>query len=657
MHSNQPRDDPKYFPDETVARNCADCLFLTFVTLRHFAICGTKFHPAGLADQILLPNLCLADSLSPLIVMAAPKGGTKNVAAKPSRPADAMTPMSPEQAVRHVVANEPAFAVTSVNIRGVTFKAFKNIPPTVPALMAAGWERQGNGALEYLVYEDERLTYAQFCENVHRLSHAMRDDLGLAEGDRIAIAMRNYPELLTMVLAISSIGATVVFLNAWWTTEELEYALKDSQAKVVFADAPRIKRLSAIKESLGLCLVGVRDGEAHGDHTFTRMKNGAERSDPVVVSIDTDDDFAVMYSSGTTGHPKGVVQTHRGAVNAVFSWLMQSVIAPLVTPPEPGAPETPRPSALVVTPLFHVTATHPLFLLSLPAGAKITLMHKWDPEKAVRLMKDNDITRFLGVPTQSAELMIAAEHMGETLPLMDYLGSGGAKRPAAQVAQLAEAFPNAGIATGWGMTETNALGIGMIGDDYKLRPESAGKLHPPVQELRILDDAGTEVPNGTLGEITVKSPANMRCYLNKPEATAETMQNGWLRTGDLGVVDTEGYVTILDRKKNIIIRGGENIACLDVEGALHRLPQVLEACAFSVPDDRLGESVGVMVQLADGKTLTQSQMADSLTGHLAKFKIPQHLWVQSTPLMRGATDKIDRRGLRTACLDTMEKRV
>jgi long-chain acyl-CoA synthetase len=572
------------------------------------------------------------------------------------RSPNAMNAMTPEEAVRHVVSTEPAFAVGPADIRGVTFKAFKNIPPTVPALLAAGWERHGNGALEYLVYEDDRLTYAQFTENVHRMAHAMRDDLGLGQGDRIGIAMRNYPELLTMVLAISSIGATVVFLNAWWTTEELEYALDDSKARVVFADGPRAKRLAPIKDALGLRIVGVRDGEALGDHAFTAMKGGAKQADPVIVSIDTDDDFAVMYSSGTTGKPKGVVQTHRGAVNAVFSWLMQSVIVPLVTPPEPDAPEPPRPSALVVTPLFHVTATHPLFLLSLPAGAKITLMHKWDAEEAVRLMKENSITRFLGVPTQSAELMMAAKRMGESLPLMDYLGSGGAKRPAAQVAQLAETFPNAGIATGWGMTETNALGIGMIGDDYTQRPESAGKLHPPVQELRMLDDAGNDVPNGTLGEITIKSPANMRCYLNKPEATAETMQDGWLRTGDLGVLNDDGYVTILDRKKNIIIRGGENIACLDVEGALHRLPQVLEACAFSVPDDRLGESVGAVVQVAEGATLSQQEMAGALAGHLAKFKIPQHVWVQSGPILRGATDKIDRRGLRTACLDSMEAR-
>ncbi|MBR9653282.1 class I adenylate-forming enzyme family protein [Thalassovita aquimarina] len=565
-----------------------------------------------------------------------------------------MTGTTPEEAVQHVLSTDPTFAVELTEVRGVTYKAFKNIPPTVPDLLAAGWARHGDGALEYLVYENERLTYAQFTENVHRMAHALRDNLGLGRGDRVAIAMRNYPEFLVTMLAISSIGATVVFLNAWWTTEELHYALSDSEAKVVFADGPRAQRLEPLKQTLGLTIVGVRDAEGHADRDFSDLLSGASRADAAEVSIDTDDDFAVMYSSGTTGHPKGVVQTHRGAVNAVFSWLMQSVVAPLVTPPEPGAPEPPRPSALVVTPLFHVTATHPLFLLSLPAGAKITLMHKWDAEKAVRLILEHDITRFLGVPTQSAELMMAARQMGETLPLLDYLGSGGAKRPGAQVAQLAETFPNAGIATGWGMTETNALGIGMIGDDYIKRPESAGKLHPPVQELKILDDAGNEVAVGELGEITVKSPANMRCYLNKPEATAETIQDGWLRSGDLGVIDEEGYVTILDRKKNIVIRGGENIACLDVEGALHKVPQVLEACAFSIPDERLGETVGAAVQLREGTMLSHAQMTQALEGHLATFKMPTHLWCQYTPLMRGATDKIDRRGVRSICLKKLE---
>jgi len=560
-----------------------------------------------------------------------------------------MNTMTPEAAVAHVISTNPTFAIAPTVIRGVTYKAFQNVPGTIPMLMHAGMAQHEGGAADYLLYEGERWTYGAFCAEVRRVAQVLRGRFGIGQGDRVAIAMRNYPELLTLVLGISSTGATVVFVNAWWTTEELDYALRDSAAKVVCADGPRMERLLPLQAELGLTLIGVRDGEGLADYRYDELQKAA--SDALLeVAIDTDDDFADMYSSGTTGHPKGVVQTHRSAVSAVFSWLMQAVIAPLVTPPEPGAPEPLRPSALVVTPLFHVTATHPLFLLSLIAGARITLMHKWDPNEAVRLIETEKITRFLGVPTQSAELMQAARAEGTQLKTLDYLGSGGAKRPGAQVAALAQTFPNAGIATGWGMTETNALGIGMIGEEYLARPESAGKLHPPVQELRLLDDDGEDVPLGTLGEITVKSPANMRCYLNKPEDTAETMQDGWLRTGDLAVMDAEGYVTILDRKKNIIIRGGENIACLDVEGALHRLPDVVEACAFSVPDARLGEVVGACVQVRAGAQLSHAQMIQALDGHIAKFKMPMALWTQHAPLMRGATDKIDRRGLRAACL-------
>ncbi|MBU2980493.1 acyl--CoA ligase [Lentibacter algarum] len=568
-----------------------------------------------------------------------------------------MTAMTLEAAANHVISTNPVFEVHSVEVRGVTVKAFKNIPQTVPALLAAGWAAHSDGTLEYLAYENESQTYAEFTATVHRAAAAMRDELGVRQGDRVAIAMRNYPELLALVLAISELGAVVVFVNALWTTQELEFALRDSRAKVVFADGPRMQRILPLRETLGLTLAGVRDAHDMTNHNYKTLVKNAKSDNAPEAEIATDDDFAVMYSSGTTGNPKGVVQTHRGAVNAVFSWLMQSVMAPLAAPPEPGAPDAPRPSALIVTPLFHVTATHPLFLLSLPAGAKITLMHKWDPEEAVRLIRDNNITRFLGVPTQSAELMEVALRLGETLPTMDYLGAGGAKRPAAQVARLSKAFPNAGIATGWGMTETNALGIGMIGDDYKARPESAGKLHPPLQELKILGDDGAELPLGELGEITVKSPANMRCYLNQPEATAEVLQDGWLRTGDLGVLDAEGYVTILDRKKNIIIRGGENIACLDVEGALHGHPDVLEAVAFSVPDERLGEVVGAALHLREGAATTLEEMLEFLDGTLAKYKLPAHLWTQHQSFPRAATDKSDRRAIRTACLNNQEATV
>lgn len=564
-----------------------------------------------------------------------------------------MTAMTLDEAIAHVTTTNPTFEVCTETIHGVETRVFRNVPPNLRALLQASHDPQGSGAAEYLVYGDERWTYEEFCRDIRKLSHALRHDLGIGKGDPVAIASRNCPEFTIAMMAIASVGAVAVLLNAWWTTEELDYALKDSGARCIFSDGPRVERFGPLVDTYDLTLIGMRDGDGMTAQGYTALCRNSHAADWPDVAIDPEDDFAIMYSSGTTGDPKGVVLTHRGAINSVFSWLMQAAIAPLIDPPAADAPPAPRPCVLIVTPLFHVTASHPMFLLSLPAGAKVVLMSKWDAVEAAKIIEAEAVTRFLGVPTQCADLLDAANRLGTSLETLDFLGSGGAKRPAAQVSELAQRFPRAQVATGWGMTETNALGIGLGGAEYEAHPDAAGRPYPPLQDLKIVDDDGVELPVGSVGEIAIKGPNVMRCYLNKPEATAEVLRDGWLYSGDLGYVDATGIVTIVDRKKNIIIRGGENISCLDVEGALHHHPAVAEACVFPVPHARLGEVVGAGIQLRPGFDATEQELSSWLDQRIARFKIPEHYWIGHDPLPRGATDKTDRRVLARDCLQRL----
>ena len=265
-----------------------------------------------------------------------------------------------QKAVEDIIETNKTFELSTAVIRNVEYTVFKNVPLTLPDMLRQSSAAHDHGNADYLVYQDERWTYDEFCTDVKRAAWYMQRDLNVAKGVRVAIAMRNYPDLLISKMAIASLGATVVFLNAWWTTQELDYALSDSGAKIVFVDGPRAKRLKPLQSSHGVNIVGVREAASDFASGYTAEMAGPVDQDWPRADIDVDDDFAIMYSSGTTGHPKGVVQTHRGAISAVYTWLMQTPLAELLTPAsDPPVPQPLRPAILVVSPLFHVTATHP----------------------------------------------------------------------------------------------------------------------------------------------------------------------------------------------------------------------------------------------------------------------------------------------------------
>jgi acyl-CoA synthetase (AMP-forming)/AMP-acid ligase II len=555
--------------------------------------------------------------------------------------------MTRDEAISHLLENDRRFQTTTATIRGEVFTVFKNAPASVGELLQSGMEARGSGETPYLLFEGERWTYGQFCDEAFALAHALHARFDVKPGDRVGLCSRNCPEMLFGIMAIALLGGTVVFLNSWWTTSELDVAIKDSDVKLILADVQRCERLLPLKDTRDLTLVCYRDEAPNGALPYAKLMENKDKTLSLPVKVDTDSDFAIMYTSGSSGTPKGVILTHRGAVSASFSGTMLDEIAYLINP----QPELPNHHLMIVTPLFHVTATHPCFLWSVVAGAQITVFPKWDAEKAVTTIRDEDITRIIGVPTQSADLLQAAQRMGESLPSLATINSGGAKRPEAQVGALAEAFPAARIGSGYGLTETNALGMLVAGPDYVERPATCGRLIPPLQEMRFLDDDGNDVPHGEVGELVLRGPNLMRGYLNKPEATAEVLQNGWFHTGDLARVDEDGFVYIVDRKKDIIIRGGENIACLEVDGALHLHPDVAEASVFSMPDDRLGEIVGAGIWRKPDCQTSADEITAFLKDRLAHFKIPARIWFLDGPLPRTATAKIDRRALRAQCLN------
>ena len=560
-----------------------------------------------------------------------------------------MTSSSLEEAINLLTQESSPFAVTEAVVNGLSLPVFAKAPKSLAALLQQSAEEFSDR--ELLVFETERLSYGEFARRVSRFAQVLSKDFGVSKGDRVAIAMRNYPEYVITLLAAASLGAVAVHMNAWWTAHELAYGFEDSGARLAVVDDARAERLQDTASKLGVTVIHVRPQDAvHHDFDtlITQYPDAVFHPD----MTDPDDDFSIMYTSGSTGHPKGVILTHRSVITALWSWLMILPTYEAMGYPIPAPTDnTGQPlgqSNLVTVPFFHISGTNSCFLLTLAAGGKVVLMPRWDPALAVDLIESEQITRFWGVPTMSADILEAAAASGASLSSLNSIDAGGAKRPPSQVGKIAQQFKQASPATGFGMTETNALGLRLSGKDYIDHPGAAGLLIPPVQTLKIVADDGSDAKTGAVGELALKSAANMRGYLNKPEQTRDALREGWMFTGDLAYQDAEGLVYIVGRKKDMIIRGGENIACPEVEGALHQIEGILEASVFSIPHERLGEAVGAAVYASATPSLFELQAALEQT--LARFKIPEKIWFYPEPLPRGATEKIDKRGIREACL-------
>jgi len=538
-------------------------------------------------------------------------------------------------AAMKILTENPMFKVGEAEIRGNTYRVFENAPPSLAGLFAHG---ASHGDKEFLYFEGERLSFAETWARACRFAHALQDELGVRQGDHVAIAMRNFPEWCIAYMAIISVGAVVVPLNAWWKADELKYGLEDSGAKTVVVDKRRLEYLNPFKDELGLTFILAREDGEGADHRYEDLLERSQTTEPPAVDILPDDDFCIVYTSGSTGKPKGVLLTHRGCISTLFSWAF---IATAVKEARGGVSLFgDNPGILLAVPLFHVTGTHSIFLLSFMVGRRVAMIYRWDAKDAAKIIDQEQLTNFVGVPSQSFELMEAAGESG--LPSLIDIGAGGAKRPAEHVRKLSETFKQARPSSGYGLSETNALGCVISLDDYQKRPDSTGRPVPPLTDIKIVKD-GEGVARGEVGELWIRSPANFRGYLNLPEDTAKALTpDGWFRTGDLAKMDEEDYVYIVDRIKELIIRGGENISSLEVENRVYQHEGIAEAAVFSVPDDVLGERVGLVVYPIDGAMLDAAELRDFIAEGLAAFKVPERIWVSPSPLPRLGTAKFDK---------------
>ena len=557
---------------------------------------------------------------------------------------DEFTKQEGREALAAEMSKEGMFELQKKTIRGNEYNVFVNVPQNLYeyfqfALIHGEWE--------FLAYEDESYKYQEVLNNAAGLAHVLVDKYGLKKGDAVAFSMRNYPEWIYSYMAVTSIGCVAVPLNSWWQGEELDYGITHSEAKVFIGDDERLQRLEGFVENTPRISVRCQTNDFTNTVAFEELVKPKE-SFPQV-EIDPEDDASIMYTSGSTGYPKGVVTTHRSIINTPVAWAFLATMASQL---ESDGGETfvqaESPCTLAAVPLFHVTGSHSNFLLSLVSATRIVLMYKWDPLKAIQLIEKYRVTSFSGVPTMTQDIITASEANPDTdVSSLVSLGGGGAARPPEQIKSQEKNHPTKIAGVGYGLTETNAAGTNASGKLLYDKPDTAGFPTPLIHKLKIIDEEGKEVSTGETGEVCIKSASNFRCYLKNEEATTEALDSkGWFRSGDVGCLDEDGFLYIKDRIKDIVIRGGENIACLEIEAILSEHPSILEASVFGVPDERLGENLATRIALKPGKTATETEISSFLEEKIAKFKIPSYIWFQEEELPRIASGKTAKKQMR-----------
>ncbi|MCZ8173397.1 MAG: class I adenylate-forming enzyme family protein [Novosphingobium sp.] len=525
----------------------------------------------------------------------------------------------------------------------------KNAPPTLVHYLHHYCAQHGDA--EFIVDGDIRLTFAQIHAAARTVAGGLVAGHGVQKGDRIGIAARNSANWMIAYLGILMAGGCATLLNGWWAGEELAGGIELAGCSIILVDHQRGERLTGFSYPGKLVTFshdcpwqeGLAEVLAHG--------GGADTPLPEL----TGDDLAtILYTSGSTGQSKGAYSDHRAVVQAAMNYAAQTLMV-FTYMGSRGEVPSGQPCSLVNVPLFHVTGMVPLFLQSFAIGRKLVLMPKWNAEEAMRLIEKEKVSYFVGVPLMSFEIATHPNRDKYDLSSCTSFAAGGAPRPVDHVTRIRENLPNAFPLLGYGLTETNGVGCGNFNENYLAKPGSTGTASKPLVEIGILNDAGECLAPGEIGEVSIRSIANFLGYWNNTEATkAAIMPDGFFRTGDLGYLDEDGYLYIVDRKKDIIIRGGENISCIEVEEAIYAHPKVSECSVFGMPDERYGELPTGVFLAKDGEHLTEEELREFLKANIAAYKVPVRLWQETETLPRLGTEKVDKRTLKARYLSVWE---
>lgn len=538
------------------------------------------------------------------------------------------------------------FEVQQVTLSdGRSVAAYRNAFQNLAQVIDAG---RVHGAAEFMVYGEDRWTFDRFFAAADALASRLQKQCGIKPGDRVAIAMRNRPEWAVAFAAIALLGAVPVPLNSFGLSSELMANLEDTRPVMLICDADRHARISqAIAQTV--IKVVVVDGEG-GDISWSELTAGGHDGF-VSPQLSADEPALILFTSGATSRAKGVESTHRAVCQGIFNIDFIGAVAAMTSPDAIAAimARQLQPTILSAVPLFHVSGLHAQLLVSLRHGRRLIFVHRWEPEKAAELIRKEKVTQFNGAPSMVQQLIgLPGFEQPESSGNLSGVGFGGAGLHPRLIDEVLAKFKGRMSGIGFGLTESNGVCAGSSGRMFEAHPRSSGVLSPII-EVRIADLDGTALPIGEPGEVWLRGVTLMERYCGDAEATAKAMQGGWFHTGDIGVLDDEGFLTIVDRIKDVINRSGEKIAAAEVEACLLQHEALEEAAVFSMPHEVTGEQVVAVVVGKTGSQVTPELLREFVAQRLAGYKVPSRIVVRAEPLPRNPAGKMLKASIRKEC--------